>query len=174
MGKIMLNGVDYSAPTTGNNARSCVIFDGALKSGSTTVNLSSYSEYLHSGLSSLHGYSTTGGCYDYTGTVYGSYVMARVVASIDNKTFCCEIVPSSPNDRYLYMGPIGGSCGKPGITCNICSTYFTSAIDIYPPNTYGTALTTKGYVRIEMNIDKALTISINNPNGLVLHRVELV
>ena len=43
MGKIMLNGVDYSAPTTGSNARSCVIFDGVLKSGSTTVNLSSYS-----------------------------------------------------------------------------------------------------------------------------------
>lgn len=172
MGKIMLNGVDYSAPTSGSNARSCVIFDGALKSGSTTVNLSSYSEYLHSGLSDIIAYLQSGYCY--AGAVYGTYVIARVVASVDNKTFCCETVPSSPNSSTICMYRIDGSCGDPGITCNICNTYFTSAIDIYPPNTYGAAQTTKGYIRIQMSISKVLTISLNNPNGLILHRVELI
>lgn len=173
MGKIMLNGVDYSAPTAGGSSRSCVIFDGALKSGSTTINVSSYSEYLHSGLSDTHTYSSTGGCAEYAGTVYGSYIMTRVVASIDNKTFCCEVVPSSPNSATICMCPIIGSITN-SITCNICSTFFTSAIDIYPPNTYGNAQTTKGYIRIQMSINKVLTISLNNPNGLVLHRVELI
>ena len=176
MGKIMLNGVDYSAPTTGSNARSCVIFDGVLKSGSTTVNLSSYSEYLHSGLSDTHSYCMPSGCgyRDYTGTVHGSYVMARVVASIDNKTFCCEIVPSVANDTIISMCYTTPDCCQLSITCNICQTYFTSAIDIYPPNTYGAAQTTKGYIRIEMSRSKVLRISLNNPNGLVLHRVELI
>ena len=150
----------------------CVIFDGALKSGRTTINISSYSDYLHSGLSAEHMYSSTGGCYDYGGWVDGSYVMARVVASIDNKTFCREIVPSSPDNATICMCSISGS--STGLTCNICSDFFSSAIDIYPPNTYGNAQTTKGYIRIEMSISKVLTISLNNPNGLVLHRVELI
>lgn len=187
MGKIMLNGVDYSAAVTGGGKSSLVVYEGCLKSGSTCIDLTPYGGKCFYGELSVPLNKCDGGI-SYTGIVKGYYIIARVVGSVQsgmNNMFCQDIcfgVPESTRDVTLCLDCVGVYCHAGPIKYPICIQMFDSINYIYPPNEYGSPVTSYGGIRLYLTInhvdeyydESTLNISIDNPNGIQLHRVELL
>lgn len=192
MGKIMLNGVDYSAAVTGGGGREpVVVYDGSLQRyGTCSIDMEPYSKYFYEGFKPDMLISNIRPCPNYVGTIKSHYILARIIGCIDRGTtffdtiFCREVaiaIPDTVSNVLYACGDV--PCGMCGHTAHtICETRDMAATLVYPPDMYGAPDTQGGHIALTLNhgtttncyYKSILKIGVYNSNDLTLNKIELL